>query len=77
MNSFKVVMELDAEARVCRCEDKDQHGQQNVGHDQGHKSILIWCMNVIPGRDRNVKDEPNDRGCSATTMGTAVMEDPR
>lgn len=77
VNSFKVVMEQDAEARVCCCEDKDQHDQQNIGHYQGCKSILIWCMNVSPGRDCNVEDEPNDGGCSATTMGTAIMEDPR
>jgi hypothetical protein len=68
-------MEHDAEARVCRCEDKDQHGQQNVGHGQGRKFIFVRCMNVIPGGDRNVEDEPKHRGRFATTMGTTVMED--
>lgn len=67
-------MEHDAEARVCRCEDKVQHGQQNVRHGQSRKFISVRCIDVIAGGDRNVEDEPKHRGRFATTMGTAVME---
>jgi len=37
LNSFKLVMEHDMEAQVCRCEDKDQHGQQNVGYGPSYR----------------------------------------
>ena len=74
MGGLKIVVEHDTETRVCRSEDEDEHHQQDVGDDQCCECILVRRVDVIPGGNGSVEDEPNNCGRSATTVRTAVME---